>query len=551
MNVLCTAAALLLPLAFAAAQAPPDVEIRKILAARVDAQKQGVGVVVGIVDAQGRRIVSYGAFDAADSRPVNGDTVFEIGSMTKVFTSLAMMDMVRRGEIALTDPVSKYLPAAVKVPERNGRKITFADLSTQSSGLPRLPSNLKPKSISNPYADYTVEQLYEFLSGYQLTRDIGEKYEYSNLGVGLLGHTLALAAHTNYETLVTSRVLKPLEMTSTAITLTPALKARLAPGHNAALQVVSNWDLPTLAGAGALRSTASDLLNFLSATLGLTPSPLSAQMASMVAIHKPTGVAGLDIAYAWHVLLRKGDPIIWHNGGTGGYQSFMGFDPQAKLAVVVLSNASTGMGIDDIGRHLLDRELPLSSPPQPHTEVPADPKTFDAFAGRYQLAPNFVITVSRDGDKLYAQATGQARFQIFPEGPGKFFAKVADVQIAFSADSLTLRQNGRDMPAPRLAAGAPGPPVRKAIDLDPKILDNYAGRYELSPAMIFTFSREGNRFFIEPTGQPKGEIFAESEHDFFSKEIDAQITFQTDAKGHGVSLVVHQGGVDVPGKRIE
>jgi serine-type D-Ala-D-Ala carboxypeptidase/endopeptidase len=450
MNALCAAAALLLPLAFAAAQAPTDAEIRKILAARVDAQKQAVGIVAGLVDAHGRRIVAYGAFDAADPRPVRDDTIFEIGSMTKVFTSLAMMDMVRHGEIALTDPVSKYL--AVKVPERNGRKITFADLSTQSSGLPRLPSNLKPKSLSNPYADYTVEQLYEFLSGYRLTRDIGEKYEYSNLGVGLLGHTLALAAHTDYETLVKSRILNPLEMTSTAITLTPEMKARLAPGHNANLKLVSNWDLPTLAGAGALRSTAADMLNFLSACAGLTPSPLSAQMASMVAIHKPTGVAGLDIAYAWHMLMRKGDPIIWHNGGTGGYQSFMGYDPKARLAVVVLSNASTTMGIDDIGRHLLDQELPLTLPPQPHTEVPADPKTFDALTGRYQLAPAFVITISREGDKLYAQATGQGRFQIFPEGPGKFFAKVADVQITFSADSLTLRQNGRDMPAPRLAS---------------------------------------------------------------------------------------------------
>src|SRR5271163_2425041 len=112
--------------------------------------------------------------------------------MTKVFTSLALMDMVQKGEVAVTDPVSKYLPARVKVPERNGKKITLQDLSTQSSGLPRMPSNFHPKDDLNPYADYSVEQLYQFLSGYQLKRDIGEKYEYSNLGVGLLGHVLSL-----------------------------------------------------------------------------------------------------------------------------------------------------------------------------------------------------------------------------------------------------------------------------------------------------------------------------------------------------------------------
>ncbi len=113
--------------------------------------------------------------------------------MTKVFTSLVLMDMVQKGEVAVTDPVSKYLPATVKVPERNSKKITLQDLSTQSSGLPRMPANFHPKDQANPYADYTPEKLYEFLSGYQLTRDIGAQYEYSNLGVGLLGHAANIA----------------------------------------------------------------------------------------------------------------------------------------------------------------------------------------------------------------------------------------------------------------------------------------------------------------------------------------------------------------------
>ena len=130
--------------------------------------------------------------------------------MTKVFTSLLLMDMTRHGEIALTDPVSKYLPASVKVPERNNRKITLADLSTQSSGLPRMPTNFAPKDQMNPYADYSVQQMYDFLSGYQLTRDIGSQYEYSNLGVGLLGHVLSLRAGTSYEALVRSRICDPL-----------------------------------------------------------------------------------------------------------------------------------------------------------------------------------------------------------------------------------------------------------------------------------------------------------------------------------------------------
>jgi CubicO group peptidase (beta-lactamase class C family) len=543
--------AILLPLAHAAAQTLPDTEIRKILADRIDAQKQGVGIVVGVIDAQGRRIVSYGSLDPGDKRPLNGDTVFEIGSMTKVFTSLVMMDMARRGEIAITDPIAKYLPADVKVPERNGRQITFEDLSTQSSGLPRMPSNMSPKDAANPYADYTVAQLYQFLSGYQLTRDIGSQYEYSNLGGGLLGHVLALRAGMDYESLVKSRIAKPLAMNSTAITLTPELKARLAPGHNGNLKVVPNWDLPTLAGAGALRSTANDILTFLAANLGYVDSPLAPSMAAMVKVHKPTGTGGLDIAYAWHMFLRTGDSIIWHNGGTGGYQTFMGYDPKARLGVVVLSNASTKMGIDDIARHLLDATFPLSEPPKPHTEIQADPKTFDAFVGRYELAPNFILSISRGGDNLYAQATGQGRFPIFPEAERQFFAKVADIQIVFAEDSLTLRQNGAETHAKRISRDVPAVPVHKEIALDPKVFDNYVGRYQLAPSFVLTVTREGNRYFVQGTGQEKGEIFAESDHEFFARIVDAQFTFKTDDKGRATEVVLHQGGADMPAKRIE
>ncbi|HEX3107684.1 MAG TPA: serine hydrolase, partial [Thermoanaerobaculia bacterium] len=184
----------------------PDKDIRAILADRIDVQRQGVGIVVGVIDPSGRRTVAYTSTKTAE-KPVDANTVFEIGSVTKVFTSLLLADAVQRGEVALTDPVSKYLPPGVKVPERNGKKITLVDLATHTSGLPRMPTNFHPKDPGNPYADYTVAQLYEFLSSYELTRDPGSQYEYSNLGGGLLGHVLALRAGTDYETLVRKRIL--------------------------------------------------------------------------------------------------------------------------------------------------------------------------------------------------------------------------------------------------------------------------------------------------------------------------------------------------------
>ena len=436
---------------------PPDAEIRKILADRVGSENLGIAMVVGVIDAKGRRVVSYGSLAKDDKRPLNGDTIFEIGSMTKVFTSLVLMDMVQKGEVALTDPVAKYLPASVKVPERNNKKITLQDLSTQSSGLPRMPTNFAPKDLLNPFADYTPELLYQFLSGYQLTRDIGAQYEYSNLGVGLLGHALTLRAGTSYEAMVRSRVLDPLEMNHTRVTLTPEMKARLAVGH-AGLSVVPNWDIATLEGAGALRSSANDMLTFLAANLGFVKTPLAAAMAAEMSIRRPTTIPDMQIAYAWHIQNKGGNSIIWHNGGTGGYTTYMGFDPKTRAGVVVLTNLSGPPGPDDIGRHLLDASYPVQKvePLKEHTEVTVDTKVFDNYVGSYQLAPNAIMAITREGDQLFSQLTGQGKIQIFPEGERRFFVKVVDAQLTFDTDAqgkgtqLTLHQNGRDVPAKRI-----------------------------------------------------------------------------------------------------
>jgi CubicO group peptidase (beta-lactamase class C family) len=435
---------------------PSDAEIRKILVERVDVFHQGVGIVVGVIEPGRRRIVSYGSLEKGDPRPLNGDTIFEIGSVTKVFTSLLLADMVERGEVALGDPVTKYLPADTKMPERGGRSITLLDLSTHTSGLPRLPNPFKPDDPANPYADYTVEQLYQFLAGYQLPRDIGSKFEYSNLGGGLLGHALARKAGMDYEALVKSRICGPLAMRSTVVTLTPELKARLAIGHNSELKAVSNWDLPTLAGAGALRSSANDLIEFLAANLGYKESPLAAAMAAMIKPRHPAGALGLEIGLGWLIRTRDGSQIIWHNGGTGGYRSFVGFDPKTRVGVVALSNTSTAAGVDDIGLHLLDSRVPLTKPPKEHKQITVDPKLFDGYVGRYEIMPNFSITVTRDGGQLFVQATGQPKFEVFPESERDYFLKVVDAQITFETDSeggataLVLHQNGADQRAKRV-----------------------------------------------------------------------------------------------------
>lgn len=428
---------------------PSDGEIRRILIDRVDIQRQTLGIVVGVIDSKGQRIISYGALDQNDARQLNGDTEFEIGSITKVFTSLLLADMAQRGEVRLDDPVAKFLPAAVKIPSWGSRQITLIDLSTHTSGLPRTPSNLLPKDPDNPYADYTLDQLYQFLSGYTLSREIGTRFEYSNVGASLLGHALSRRGGMEYELLVRQRITAPLRMSDTVIALSPSQHARLAVGHDGALQPVKNWDFVALAGGGALRSTVNDLLKFLSAELGYTNSPLKASMAAQLTVRRPAGAPNLAIALGWSVQTEPNGTVVWHNGATGGYMSFIGFNPATRTGVVALTNAAALIGPDDIGRHVLIG-MPLAKVPASHIEIALDAKAKQALVGKYQMAPGRVLTISIEGDQLFAQPTGDSKIAAFPESATQLFLKALDAQLTFvigadgKAAKLVLHVNGRD-----------------------------------------------------------------------------------------------------------
>jgi len=235
----------------------------------------------------------------------------------------------------------------------------------------------------------------------------------------------------------------------------------MATGHNSMLAPVANWDFSTLAGAGALRSSANDMLTFLEAFLGYKEPPLAPAMRAMLEVRCPAGIT--EIGLGWLILGES----AWHNGGTGGFRSFVGFDPKQRVGVVVLSNASTPSGVDDIGLHLLNPKVPLANPepPKQHTEIPVDPKLLDNYTGRYQVTPDLILEITRDGDRLFAQGfaqvAGQAivlpKFEVFAEGEKDFFARVSDQQITFEtgpgrrATSLILHRAGRDMPGVRLS----------------------------------------------------------------------------------------------------
>jgi CubicO group peptidase (beta-lactamase class C family) len=417
------------------------------------------GLVVGVLDEHGPRTFGYGRYSDSNATVPDGDTVYEIGSMTKAFTGTLLADAVTRGETALDDPVQKYLPESVTLNlTKSGKPITLAHLASHVSGLPRMPENFHPADGRNPYADYTAERMYAFLGDFEPSREPGAKYEYSNFGMGLLGHVLAARENKSYEQLLRARLLTPLGMKDTHIAPDANARPRLAPGHNPDGDPLPNWDWDAVSACGGIRSTANDVLKFLAANID--PASPIADAAKLARKPLAKAMPGNEVALGWHVA-RKGS-LVWHNGQTGGYHSYCGFVPDKNVAVVVLSNTGTGL-VDELGLKLIDQLLGKDVEPielRETADVPGD--SLDRVVGRYLLTPFFSLEVSREGQKLFCRATGQDRFRIYPASETSFFYKVTDAQIEFKLDKpgkramgLVLHQNGLKLPAIR----ADGPPA--------------------------------------------------------------------------------------------
>jgi serine-type D-Ala-D-Ala carboxypeptidase/endopeptidase len=439
---------------------PTDAEIRGMLAERVEAlagKEDGIGIVVGVIGPRGKRVIAYGHRNQGDPRALDGDTVFETGSVGKVFTALLLTDMVRKGEVALTDPATKYLPAGVKVPERNGRPITLVDLATHRSGLPFMPDEA-PVFNGSVGEKESVAKLYGFLARYQLTRDPGGDWNYSNLGYWLLGEALAARTGTDFESLMKTRVFVPLKLRSTAITVTPGLKARIAVGHNAVLQPAVDFNsvsiYAAMKAAGLMVSSVNDMLTVLSVTMGYEHSPLETSMADMLKTRRP--IDGSEQALGWVVLGKGDDELITHEGFTWGYASYVAWDPKRRFGVVVFSNQLSGVG--DLARHLLRPSLPLEKPmSMKRTEITLEPGVLDGYAGRYATEGEGEFVIAREKDFLTLQLPvdwGLPKFRLRPESSRDFFAAELPVRVTFQTDGEG-RVNGVLVYPPRGQHGIP------------------------------------------------------------------------------------------------
>lgn len=546
------AAAMLWALTFSTAWSAflPDDEILAILKARVDTFRQGTGIVVGLVDSTGSRFVSYGKTHAGGDVPVDERTIFEIGSITKVFTSILLTDMARKGDLALRDPVQRFLPPDVTLPAHGGRPITLLDLATHRSGLARMPDNFGVLSSSEKNV-YPIERMYAYLSSCTLVADVGERFLYSNLGYGLLGQALARHAGTDFESILVKRVCDPLGLPDTRFHLSPDQQARAAGGHDWNLSPVPPLGFDAMMAAGTLRSSAQDLVRFLAANIGLVDSPLWATLQYAHVDREDAIGKSVDIGLGWLTATGGSRELILHNGATFGNMAFSAFDKERRRGVVVLANARGYY--DDIGLHLMNPKAKLfrfEDPPKKPVAKDIPIEKLEPLTGEYAILANVLLIIRERDGKLYGNYNEGIEAEMKAASETELFFDLAPFVFEFEKDrdgkviEVVSRAYGRTNRGKKLEDYR-SPAKRTRVDED---LTRYVGRYRVEDDLTIEVAESNGALVVSADGQLPMRLMRTSAG-FYAYEARAELVFE-ETGGTVTGVTIHQEGTHT-GSRID
>lgn len=521
-----------------------DAELAALLGQRLQGDRTGACFAAAVVRPEGvARAVACA--DADNPRPIDADTAFEIGSVSKTINGLLLQQLIEEGRLQLDDPAQSHLPDGVRMPQFGEAPITLRHLLTHTAGLPSLAPSWRITSPANPYRAIDIKALHEGLASVQLTRAPGERFEYSNLGAMLLSDVISRVGGQPFDVLARERVFGPLQMRGAHVGEAPA-GVRVAKGHAPNSQPVPAWDFhPALAGVGGVRASLNDMVAYVQGQLGLLESPLA---ASIVASHRPVHPeAGAPMAMGWMRAPLNAAQVLVHEGGTGGFSSFVAFNEDRSRGVVVLSDtAMTSLGgLGSVGLHLLDDSVPLGAP-----RMAAEPaaELLDALVGDYRLQGGLKMRLRRRGEALEIQAEGQPAFAMGYDSAGDFhplaFDAVLRPRVEDGRASFVWLQGGGAQAATRIEARAAA-----AEGAEGQALADYVGTYPLMPGFALRVFEEGGALMAQATGQGAFALAAAGADVFRADAFGIEIRFARGEDGQVSALALHQGGQVLRGER--
>ncbi len=513
---------------------------------------QGDSPGVAVLVARDGKIAFQGGFgfaDIAKKTPVTVETKFRIGSIFKQFTAAAILKLAEDKKLSVADPLSKFFPDFPRA-----EKITLHQLLTHTSGIHSYTD--KPDFLSHVSESIEPGKLIESFKNDAPDFAPGAGFHYNNSAYFLLGEIVAKVSGKAFGDYLRDTFFTPLEMKSTGIFVNSAPPTAMALGYSFAdgkSTPALDWDMSWAGGAGALYSTVGDLFRWNEALFGGRVLNAESFKAATTPVALPAGVDGMKYGYGLVMYEVKRLRAIGHGGGLNGWSSDLVRLPDQNCTVVVLANAlppPPGLAPSEISRSAAEKILAdeIKKLPPMSEDKSVDPKTFAAFVGRYDYKGAILSVTAEDGH-LFAQLTGQPKWEIFPKGADEFFWKVADAQVVFlrneKGEVISARhtQNGSTFNAPRLADDA--------LKLTDAQLDAPLGQYQYGPGAMLTVTREGGQLFAQLTGQPKMPIFPKSASEFEWRVVVAKVEFVKGGDGKVTKAIHHQNGVTFDAPKIK
>jgi CubicO group peptidase (beta-lactamase class C family) len=520
-------------------------EFDKLLSAQYKPGEPGCAALVAIKG----QIVYKKAFGMANLElnvPMQPDMVFRIGSITKQFTAIAILQLMEQGKLSLQDEITKFIPDY----PTQAYKITIEHLLTHTSGIKSLTN--VPEFVTYLKEDLKPAEVLDKFKNQPMEFAPGTKFNYNNSGFFLLGYIIEKITGKTYQEYIEENFFKPLGMTNSLYGSDSKLIKNRAYGYKPVENGFENADYLSMLlpfSAGSIMSTVEDLYKWNRALISYKLVKKET-LEKAFTEYKLSNGKGTSYGYGWFLRKLQGSPTIEHGGGINGYLTDAIYLPAEDVFVAVFSN-STGKSPDMISEKIAAVAI---GKPLNYKEIPVDKATLEQYSGVYEDEDSNLRVITVDSMQLYSQRTEGQKNKISSFARDKFFFQNSFATITFNRNvsgnvaEAVVEERG----ATTVWRKTDKPfPVHNEIKVDPEVLSRYAGEYELAPGFILTVTVEGDRFFTQATGQGKVEVFAESETKFFLKVVEASIEFVKDDAGKFNKLILRQGGQTIEGKRVK